>query len=150
MSTGFGNMADDNDLTTVGGRIEYARRLKGIPSQAALARLLKKKRQIVNRWINDPEQPPGEDSIDALAHELGVTASWLRYGPAGATPSVSRETAPAYVEALSEAAGTLELMAMGLRQKVANLRGDSSTAGTSRPRKADEDQRGPKDGGACG
>jgi hypothetical protein len=42
---------------------------------------------------------------------------------AGHVPDVSRETpAPAYVEALSEAAGTLELMAMGLRQKVANLR----------------------------
>lgn len=73
---------------------------------------------------------------------------------------VSRETqpsperavnapAPAYVEALSEAAGTLELMAMGLRQKVANLRGDSPVA-PAPLRTADEDQRDPTTGGACG
>lgn len=49
-------------------------------SQADFARKMKKSRQLVNRWLNDPTHPPEEDSLDQISKISGISKVWIRYG----------------------------------------------------------------------
>jgi transposase len=108
--------------------------------------------ETIGRWrraLDDGDEPAGR--INKKTRAALLTFLRRKSVTIPRETQVSREPPvnTSHVEALSEAAGTLELMAMGLRQKVANLRGDSPVA-PAPLRTADEDQRGPTDGGACG
>lgn len=48
-------------------------------TQAAFARRIDSDRQTVNRWIRNPDRPPGRDSIQLIAETTGTSAAWLEY-----------------------------------------------------------------------
>ncbi len=48
-----------------------------------------KQPQLISRWMNDNDRPPGRDSIRLIARETGVSAAWLEYG--GGPPVVDPE-----------------------------------------------------------
>lgn len=80
-------MTATGDLDTIGGRIrwlieDYIPRREGRRiSHSEFARRIRVRPQQLSRWINDPDRPPGEDSIKLIADAAGVSPAWLRYGP---------------------------------------------------------------------
>lgn len=87
-------MAGSPDTATIGGRVEAARRSRGLKSAAALADAVNEAfgpgftttRQTISALERTPSYRPHADLIDAIAHVLEIPADALRYGaPTGET-----------------------------------------------------------------
>lgn len=113
-------MADADDLSTIGGRIRWAitKRLK--INQAEAARRLKIKPSQLSRWVNDPDNPPNEKSLERIAKLTGLPKAWLRYGgelpQAGVSVTEEKSTyqrTPIGVQLLRARARTLYQQFMG-------------------------------------
>lgn len=76
-------------LSTVGDRVRWTieRHLR-LP-HAEVARRLGITRQLLSRWVNNPDRPPGEESLQAIADLARIPVAWLRYG--GSLPTGSGE-----------------------------------------------------------
>ena len=74
----------------VGGRITWIVKVKLKTNYTDLAKKLGTTKQLVSRWVNDAENPPGTASIAKIARIAGVSRAWLQYGqgsPDATTPS---------------------------------------------------------------
>jgi transcriptional regulator with XRE-family HTH domain len=68
-------------------------------SHANFARQLGVSRQLLSRWVNDPDRPAGEDSLQKIADVAGLDVAWLRYGtgaPSGRRDALQKEEPVAF------------------------------------------------------
>lgn len=80
--------------TTIGERVRWVIETHMGMSQSDFAKKLHDRkgnkgisRQLINRWINQPEHPPGEDNLDEISEISGVSKVWLRYGEGDPFPA---------------------------------------------------------------
>ena len=84
-----------NDLQTIGDRIRWAIEVYLGETQAEYARKEGVKPQLLSRWINQQDRPPGEATIQKIAAATGVPAKWLRYGgPPPGTDDIPSDADP--------------------------------------------------------
>lgn len=67
-------------LRTVGERLRWMITEHLGTTHAAFARQLGVKAPQLSRWVNRPDQAPGEASLQRMAELGGVSPAWLRYG----------------------------------------------------------------------
>lgn len=91
--------ADGAAPDTVGARIRWTIERRLGVTHAEFARRLGVKRPQLSRWINRPDLPPSEASLERIAALAGVSLAWLRYG-AGAPDGAEPEPAAAGPEDL--------------------------------------------------
>lgn len=65
---------------SVGERIRWTIEERLGVTHAEFARRLGVKRPQLSRWINRPDLPPSEASLERIAELAGVPLAWLRYG----------------------------------------------------------------------
>lgn len=65
---------------SVGARLRWVVEEHLEVSHAEFARRLGIKRPQLSRWVNRPERPPSEASLERIAELAGVSVAWLRYG----------------------------------------------------------------------
>lgn len=86
-------MCGDADLSTLGRRLGYLRRLAGLEmgqdvSRKQVAKALGVSQTIVGRWETD-EKGPSRDRVPKIAAAYGVAAGWILTGE-GQPPATAR------------------------------------------------------------